>query len=171
MTTCTLLTRAGRCSALVLFFLATVTVTSQAAGAPDSTTAIQARLPDSLSIEGKVVYVDFWASWCGPCRQSFPWMQALFSRYQKQGLEVVAVGVDKDHRKALDFLKDTKATFPVIFDSTGSLAKKYGLEAMPTSFVYGRNGRLVAVHQGFDADMTDSLEHVILQLLNEGKPR
>jgi thiol-disulfide isomerase/thioredoxin len=146
-------------------------VTGRAENTSDSIAAVQAVLPDSLSLKDRVVYVDFWASWCGPCRLSFPWMQGLYTRHRQKGLEIVAVCMDKDRKAALAFIKENKATFPVVFDSTGALAKRFNLEAMPTSFLYGRDGRLVSKHLGFDKDKTDSLETVMVQLLDRSKSK
>ncbi len=145
--------------------------TIQAKNTADSISAIQTILPDSTSLDGKVVYVDFWASWCVPCRHSFPWMQGLYEKYHQKGFEIVAVGVDKDHKAALKFLEDIKPAFSVVFDSTGEIAKRYGLEAMPTSFVYGRDGRLVIQNRGFHQEEADSLDAIIGQLLNKGKTK
>jgi thiol-disulfide isomerase/thioredoxin len=154
---------------LALLVLGMTALPARAENAPGLTDAIQAALPDSISLDDKVVYLDFWASWCVPCRQSFPKMQDLYDRYHSRGLEIVAVSVDKDHAAALKFLRDTKATFPVIFDSTGSLAEKYGLEAMPSSFIYGRDGQLVSRKRGFRPEDTDSLDYAIFKLLGKGK--
>jgi len=156
---------------LALLFLLAGAASVQAGNPPDSTDIIGSLLPDSLDLDGKVVYVDFWASWCAPCRQSFPWMQELYDRLRRRGLEIVAVSVDTDHSAALKFLKQADVTFPVLYDSTGTLAKQYGLEAMPTSFVYGRDGRLVATHRGFHKDEADSLEMAVVKLLGEGESK
>ncbi len=168
MTSYTIPARAVRVLILVFAFVAAAAFTSRADKAPDSISTIQAHLPDSLSLGGKVVYVDFWASWCTPCRHSFPWMQEMYDKYRKQGFEIIAVDVDKDHSSAMDFLQDTKVSFPIIFDSTGSLAKQFKLETMPTSFVFGRDGRLLARNAGFRQEETDSLDFAIAKLLIEG---
>jgi thiol-disulfide isomerase/thioredoxin len=126
-------------------------------------------LPDTVSLAGKVVYVDFWASWCAPCRLSFPWMQQIYEKYREKGFEIVAVSVDKDHNAALKFLKHSKATFTIVFDSTGELAKKLQLEAMPTSIIYDRGGRLVSKHSGFREEDTERLENSLARLINERK--
>ena len=158
-------------TARLLFIILLVSICatgiSHAKNPPDSIDAIRAILPDSTALDGKVVYVDFWASWCVPCRHSFPWMQDLYERYRQKGFEIVAVGVDKDHKAALKFLGDIDPSFTVVFDSTGDLAKRYGLDAMPTSFVYGRDGRLALQNRGFRQEETDSLDRTISRLLNE----
>ena len=131
----------------------------------DSVNSIKEALPDSIELDGKVVYVDFWASWCVPCRQSFPWMQTIYDKYHREGLEIIAVNVDKDHSAAMKFLEEHKAGFPILFDSTGSLAKLYELEAMPTSFIYDRNGHLVQRNQGFRQEETEGVERTVQALL------
>ena len=112
-------------------------------------------------LRGKVVYVDFWASWCGPCRSSFPWMAQLAERYQGRGFEVVAVNLDKDRTLAEAFLAEhlakTPEGFAVAFDPAGRTAGSYQVAAMPTSFVIGRDGRVLLRHAGFDARRTDDV--------------
>lgn len=124
---------------------------------------------DSVITAGHVVYVDFWASWCLPCRKSFPWMKDMLERYRKQGLQVVTVNLDHDPKAARKFLADMQSPLPVVFDSKGSLAKLYHLEVMPTSFIYGRDGKLRERHQGFQPDNTWEVESLIRSLLAERK--
>lgn len=124
-------------------------------------------LPDSVSLDSQVVYVDFWASWCAPCRQSFPWMKKLNSEYRDKGLRIVAVSVDKDHFAAQRFLSLEEVDFVTLFDSLGNLAEKYDLQSMPTSFVYDRAGVLRSTHQGFHVDDTTTLDSIIVSLLKE----
>ena len=98
---------------------------------------------------GKVVYLDFWASWCGPCRQSFPWMNELHDQLRDKGLHVLAINVDAKHSDAMRFLADTRASFQVAFDPAGVTPRAYGVRAMPTSFLIDRKGAIVATHPGF----------------------
>ncbi len=135
----------------------------------DSIATIEAALPDSMSLNGQITYVDFWASWCLPCKQSFPWMEKLYTKYHKQGLSIVAVCVDKEHKAALEFLDDSQSSFTIIFDSTGSIAKQYELKALPTSYLYNSSGQLVLEKQGFNSEETESVESKILQLLRQKK--
>ena len=122
---------------------------------------------DLSSHEGKVVYLDFWASWCAPCQQSFPWMIELQQRLAERGLVVVTVNVDRDRVKADRFLEKVRSELPVIYDPDGKLAAAYELEAMPSSFLYGRDGRLVSIHAGFHKDGIDAVEAEILELLEK----
>jgi thiol-disulfide isomerase/thioredoxin len=99
--------------------------------------------------KGKVVYLDFWASWCTPCLRSFPWMNDLADSYKGRGLVVVAVNVDHNRNLADTFLQQHPADFHVVYDPGGSLADKFDVEAMPTSFLIGRDGKIHYVHAGF----------------------
>jgi len=121
---------------------------------------------------GKVVYLDFWASWCAPCRQSFPWMQALESTYQNQGLAVVAVNVDHNRADAERFLDmfasdSQRVNFPIVFDPQGDLAKQYKVVGMPTSVLIDRHGVVRFVHVGFQAAARNAYEQQVRQLLAE----
>jgi len=154
-------------SLLILIILNGMAIPVDADDIPDSIDVIQGYLPDSISLDGKVVYVDFWASWCVPCRQSFPWMMTIYDDLRSKGFEIIAVNVDKDHQAAGKFLDEFGSDFPIIYDSTGGLAEQYGLEAMPTSFIYDKEGQLVSQHIGFHQEETGSIRDSILQYLGE----
>ena len=115
--------------------------------------------------EGKVVVVDFWASWCVPCRRSFPWMNAMMDKYADDGLVFVAVNLDRDRADADAFLAEVPANFELEFDPDASIAREYGVEAMPSSFVFGRDGELVAKHLGFKVKKQDEYEAVLVKAL------
>lgn len=117
--------------------------------------------------DGKVVLLDFWASWCGPCRQSFPWMNAMHTKYHDDGLVIVAVNVDNDPAAANRFLTDYPARFRVHFDEDKSLAREYEVVAMPSSFLIGRDGRVVERHLGFKVLKQDDYEAAIRAALEE----
>ena len=102
-----------------------------------------------LSLEGQVVYVDFWASWCKPCLKSFPWMNSIQQRYRDRGFRVIAVNVDKEDSHIDKFLNKAPAEFTVAFDPKGDLARTFDVKAMPSSFLFDRNGLLVSSHLGF----------------------
>jgi len=116
-------------------------------------------------LKGKVVYLDFWASWCLPCKKSFPWMNAMQKKYAEQGFIIVAVNLDKDRVMADEFLKKVDADFTVAFDASGSSAEKYNLRGMPSSYLIGRDGEIHASHIGFREKDKDKLELVIKNLL------
>lgn len=116
--------------------------------------------------KGKVVYVDFWASWCGPCKQSFPWMNDMQTRYGGKGLNLVAVNVDQKPEDAKTFLNDNAAKFTVAFDQGGKTPKAYAIKGMPTSVLIGADGKVLMVHNGFKDEQRGELEKQIKQALN-----
>lgn len=122
--------------------------------------------PTSLKqFAGKVVYLDFWASWCAPCRTSFPLLNKLHQKLKAQGFEVVAVNEDEDKANAEKFLKEIPVEFTVLRDATGDWAAKYGAESMPTSFIIDKQGVVQVIHKGFQSSDIDELEHKITELL------
>jgi thiol-disulfide isomerase/thioredoxin len=112
-------------------------------------------------IEGKVVWVDFWASWCTPCRRSFPWMNAMHAKYGPQGLQIIAVNLDKERSAADGFLAETPAEFALRFDPEGKLAKQFEVQAMPSSYVLDAAGNVIARHFGFKLADTAEYEQQI----------
>ncbi|MFA9462209.1 TlpA family protein disulfide reductase [Thiohalorhabdus sp. Cl-TMA] len=112
-------------------------------------------------LRGHVVYVDFWASWCGPCRQSFPWMNELHDRYSDDGLVIAAVNLDESTADAKRFLREVPVDFPVVFNPGGDLAEKYGVSAMPSSYLVGPDGRIVHRELGFRLGERERLERMI----------
>lgn len=128
--------------------------------------------PDNREIslkdfKGRVVYLDFWATWCPPCRRSFPWMNTLQKRYGEDGLVVVAVSLDHSHKNMDRFLEQTRPTFVIAFDREGKVGDAYHVQAMPTSYLIDREGRIRLIHQGFRQKDTGKLEQAIEELLAE----
>lgn len=116
---------------------------------------------------GKVVYLDFWASWCVPCIKSFPWMDEINQKYSDKGFEVIAVNLDKNKSAADEFLKEHDISFTVAFDQSGDSAAQYKLKGMPSSYLIGRDGKVYASHIGFrDKDKVE-LEKAIVNLINK----
>jgi thiol-disulfide isomerase/thioredoxin len=109
-------------------------------------------------LKGKVVYVDFWASWCAPCRRSFPWMGEMQAKYGAQGLVVLAVNVDRKRADADRFLATTPGAFTIVFDPSGATPTAWNVKGMPTSYLVDRRGRVVHVDAGFRDDMKPALE-------------
>jgi thiol-disulfide isomerase/thioredoxin len=108
---------------------------------------------DLVALKGKLVFLDFWASWCGPCKLSFPWMNEMQARYGARGLQVVAVNLDRQRAQADAFLAQVPARFVVAFDAAGESARRYAVQAMPSSVLIGADGVVVQQHSGFrDAD-------------------
>lgn len=119
-------------------------------------------LAEVQSAPGQFVYIDYWASWCGPCRQSFPWMNALQAKLGPKGLKVVAVNVDVRRADADKFLVHTPAQFTVAYDPQGLSAKTLAIKTMPTSMLVSPEGKVLFVHSGFRTEETGQLEAKIL---------
>jgi cytochrome c biogenesis protein CcmG, thiol:disulfide interchange protein DsbE len=115
--------------------------------------------------KGKVVYLDFWASWCGPCKKTFPWLNELQKKYAKDGFEVVGVNVDAKRADADSFLVTTPAEFTVLLDPEGKVANTYELQGMPSSYIIDRTGKVFLAHRGFKDGEAAELEGKIKQLL------
>jgi len=118
-------------------------------------------------LEGSVVYVDFWASWCTPCRKSFPWMNKMHAKYQDQGLEIIGITLDENEAAAHKFLKKLPALFTVAYDTRGTIADLYKVQVMPTSYLIDREGNLVLTHKGFKAKHEAELEAELVKYLDE----
>lgn len=115
--------------------------------------------------QGQVVYVDFWASWCGPCRQSFPWMNDMYSKYKNQGFIVVGINVDEEKKNAEKFLEAHPASFPVMYDPKGKLAEAFQVPGMPTSYLFDTSGKLVHTTKGFKNSKSKEYEDHIKKLI------
>lgn len=131
--------------------------------------AVNAESFNLSDYKGQVVYLDFWASWCGPCRASFPWMDTMQKRYQSQGLQVIAVNLDQESELAAAFLEQFPVNFPIFYDPEGTLAQQYEVTSMPHSFLIDRNGNLVSSHKGFRQTRKSDYEQEIQALLAEGQ--
>lgn len=121
---------------------------------------------DLSAYRGKVVVVDFWASWCAPCRRSFPWLDAMQRRYADQGLVVLGVNEDKTLEDAEAFLESVPVGFRIVPDLDGEIARQYDLIAMPSTYVFDRDGKLAARHLGFKTAKQDEYEALLKGLLD-----
>lgn len=117
--------------------------------------------------EGRVVLVDFWASWCPTCEQSFSFLNALARDYRDAGLEVLAVNLDTDRRDALDFLAGRRIEFELAHDASGRCPRRFGLPGMPTAYLIDRGGRVRAVNRGFRKGEMQVLRQQIEGLLGK----
>jgi cytochrome c biogenesis protein CcmG/thiol:disulfide interchange protein DsbE len=118
-------------------------------------------------LKGKVVYIDFWASWCLPCKKSFPWMHEMKEKYAEKGFEIIAINLDKNKQLADEFLDNVNVNFIVAFDQAGDTASLYQLRGMPSSYLIGRDGKLYAAHTGFRDKDKDELEKLIKNQLQQ----
>ena len=140
------------------------------APAPDFTVAAADGKPLQLSAyRGKLVYLDFWASWCAPCRRSFPWMNAMQQKYGARGFTVVGINVDKKRSDAEKFLAQTPAGFTVVYDDAGATPSAYGVKGMPSSYLIDARGNVTYVERGFVDEHKADLEQRIAALLAAAK--
>lgn len=114
---------------------------------------------------GEVIYLDFWASWCGPCRKSFPWLNKIEAKYKQQGFSVISVNLDANKALATKFLSEMPATFTVVYDPKGKIAKHFKIQGMPSSMLIGRDGKIKSRHTGFYTNKISLYQQEIEHLL------
>jgi thiol-disulfide isomerase/thioredoxin len=120
--------------------------------APAFTLTSRAGKPVSLAdLKGQVVMINFWASWCGPCRQEFPALDEMYKKYKPMGFEMVGINVESEKADAEKFLGATPVSFPILFDPDNKVSGTYGVSAMPTTFLVDRQGRLRWQHRAYKA--------------------
>ncbi len=112
---------------------------------------LEGTLPD---LTGKVVLVDFWASWCGPCRHSFPALQQVHEKFKDQGVIVIGISLDEDKSDMDGFVTKSKVTFPILRDAKSKLADKLDVSTIPASFLIDSSGKIVAIHNGYEGEKT-----------------
>ena len=98
---------------------------------------------------GDVVMINFWATWCGPCRQEMPLLDELYTRYQRVGFNLLGVNIDDDSRKAMKMVSELGVNFPVLFDARKEVSELYEVEAMPVTVLVDREGTVRHVHHGY----------------------
>jgi thiol-disulfide isomerase/thioredoxin len=116
---------------------------------------------------GKVVYMDFWASWCKPCVQSFPALKQIHHKYQSQGFEIVAINVDFKKDKALAFLRENPISYTSLNDKDMAISKMFNVNVMPTGYFIDRKGMIRYVHKGFVPGDEKSIDQAVHMLLSE----
>ena len=121
---------------------------------------------DLTDYKGKVVLLDFWASWCVPCRRSFPWMNGMQEKYGDDGLVIIGVNMDSDPADRNEFLQEYPAQFTIINDPDGELARAHDVIAMPSSYIFDRDGVLVTRHMGFKVKRQDEYEDILVESLS-----
>lgn len=112
-------------------------------------------------LRGKVVYVDFWASWCSPCKRSFPWMNEMTRKYGPKGLTIVAINVDKKRQDAEKFLSVAPAEFTIVYDPAGKVPASFDVKGMPSSYLVDATGNVVFVETGFRDERKGEVEQRI----------
>ena len=156
--------------ALFTVFAATSLASSDMVGdaAPDF--ALKSSTGENLRLSeyrGDVVMVNFWATWCGPCRQEMPLLDGLYAKYQRVGFTLLGVNIDDDSRRAMDMIDELGVNFPVLFDESKSVSKLYNVEAMPVTVLVDKEGVVRHVHHGYKPGYEDKYLTEIRALLRE----
>ena len=114
---------------------------------------------------GQVVMINFWASWCGPCRQEMPLLESIYKKYNKLGFTLLGVNVEPDSKAADDWLQATPVTFPILYDKESKVSKLYEVAGMPSTVIIDRSGKLRVLHQGYkpgdENEYLDSIRSLI----------
>lgn len=139
----------GMLAVLAASMFATSTWSAELRNAPTFSVITDTGNLHLADLNGKVVYIDFFASWCGPCRSSFKWLNQTHEKHAAKGLVILAINLDKKHELAEQFLKEHPAKFRIGFDPEGAIAQIYQLKGMPSSYLIDRKGQLRATHVGF----------------------
>jgi peroxiredoxin len=136
--------------------------------APDFT--LESRQGANLRLQdfrGEVVMLNFWASWCGPCRQEMPLMDDLYAQYKDLGFTILAVNVDENRDEAHRFLDKVPVSYPILYDPQSDVSEQYEVQAMPTTLMIDRDGNARFLHRGFQPGYEDEYEAQIRQLVRE----
>jgi peroxiredoxin len=136
--------------------------------APDFTLAARDGGKVSLAdLKGQVVMINFWATWCGPCRQEMPLLAQLQAKYEPLGFTLLGVNVEPDSAAAVTWLKGMPVTFPILFDTDSAVAGRFGVEGMPSTVFVDRNGQVRYVHRGYKAGDEAKYADMIRSLVKE----
>ena len=136
--------------------------------APDFT--LKSRSGENLRLSdyrGEVVMINFWASWCGPCRQEMPLLEQLYSEYNPLGFTILGVNVEEDSGKALAMLNEIPVSFPVLFDTSSKVSKLYNVVAMPSTVLVDRDGRVRFLHRGYKPGYEQTYQDQVRALIRE----
>jgi DsbE subfamily thiol:disulfide oxidoreductase len=151
-------------------FAATSLASSGLTGQPAPDFVLKSSTGENLRLSeqrGDVVMVNFWATWCGPCRQEMPLLDELYQRYERVGFKLLGVNIDDDSRKAMNMISELGVNFPVLFDSRKEVSRLYNVDAMPVTVIIDRDGTVRHVHQGYKPGYEDKYLDEIRSLLRE----
>lgn len=153
---------------LSFIFIGQASASSFAHPAPDFTLKSREGKNIKLSeLRGQVVMLNFWASWCGPCRQEMPALEKLYQRYSPVGFTILGVNTETDSEEALDWLKDMEISFPILLDTMNQASELYSVMAMPTTILIDRDGNMRYMHKGYVPGVENEYQEQIRTLVKE----
>ena len=156
---------------LALMVLAASSLASSGlTGKPAPDFALKSSTGENLRLSeyrGDVVMINFWATWCGPCRQEMPLLDQLYSRYERVGFNLLGVNIDDDSNRAMDMIRELGVNFPVLFDARKEVSKLYDVDAMPVTVLVDREGNVRYVHQGYKPGYEEMYLDQVRSLLRE----
>jgi peroxiredoxin len=158
----------NRIAAIAATLAIAVPALAGSASAPAPQFTLTARGGRDVSLaqyHGQVVMINFWASWCGPCRQEMPLLESIYKKYNKLGFTLLGVNVEPDSQAADDWLKATPVTFPILYDKESKVSKLYDVAGMPSTVIIDRSGKLRMLHRGYkpgdENEYLDSIRSLI----------
>ena len=155
---------------LVTVFAATALASSGLEGKAAPDFALKSSTGENLRLSefrGDVVMINFWATWCGPCRQEMPLLDELYARYERVGFNLLGVNIDDDSRRAMQMIEELGVDFPVLFDARKEVSKLYEVDAMPVTVLVDREGNVRYVHHGYKPGYEEKYLDQIRSLLRE----
>lgn len=158
------------CGLIVTVLAATALASSGMEGQPAPDFALKSSTGENMRLSefrGDVVMINFWATWCGPCRQEMPLLNELYVRYERVGFNLLGVNIDDDSRRAMQMIEELGVTFPVLFDARKEVSKLYNVEAMPVTVLVDREGIVRYVHLGYKPGYEDKYLDQVRSLLRE----
>ena len=151
-------------------FAAASLASSGLMGQPAPDFALKSSTGENLRLSeyrGDVVLINFWATWCGPCRQEMPLLDQLYTRYERVGFNLLGINIDDDTGRAMSMIRELGVSFPVLFDSEKVVSKLYDVDAMPVTILVDREGNVRHVHKGYKPGYEDMYLDQIRALLRE----
>jgi thiol-disulfide isomerase/thioredoxin len=162
--------RHGFCTLILVAVLASAPAVAGDSAGPAAQFSLKSRSGQTVSLsnlKGQVVLINFWATWCGPCRKEMPLLEQIQKKYGALGVTMLGVNVEEDTRMMVTFLRDTPVSFPILMDPANGVSKLYHVAAMPSTVIIDRKGNVRFVHQGYQPGDEGTYQDVIRQLIRE----
>lgn len=156
------------CCAFLLLLSGGVAAIPEKGPAPDFT--LKSRQGHNVKLSehrGEVIMINFWASWCAPCRKEMPLLEELYQRYKDGGFTLLGVNVEEDSNSAKALLREVQVSFPILFDNSNKVSEMYKVEAMPSTIILDRDGKVRFMHKGYQPGYEDEYQKQVRELIME----